>query len=162
MHWKVVAILFGSFVFGMLPSIQPAHAASVNDVLGACDRTPGCGYSQNKKNGDVSGCSKNACFYCPADGKRQCFSVGARANGKGKPGRIDVGGINIEPRNAASSQKGVSNTRKRTGLNQTGLNAINSAKPGSKAQFKESQLGARPAQQPQSAIAGTGRSKRGR
>lgn len=141
----------------MLPSTQLAHAASVNDVLEACDRTPGCGYSQNKKNGDVSGCSKNACFYCPADGKRQCFSVGART--KGKPGHINIGGIGIEPRNAVSSQKGVPDARKGAGLNQTGVSAVNSAKPDNKAQFKETQLGTRPAQQPKSAIMSTGRGR---
>lgn len=79
---------------------QPASAASVNDVLGACDRTPGCSYSQGK-NGDISGCSSNACFYCAADGKRQCVGItdkgkAARAGKGGKGGAIDIGGVKIE------------------------------------------------------------------
>lgn len=61
-------------------------AASINDVLGACDNTPGCGYSINSKNGDISGCSSQTCFYCPNDGKRECFQVGKRVtSGTPKP-----------------------------------------------------------------------------
>ena len=54
-----------------------AQAAPVKKVLTACDNTPGCGYSINKKNGDISGCSSTSgkCFYCPNDGKRQCYAV---------------------------------------------------------------------------------------
>ena len=82
---------------------QPVSAASVNDVLGACDRTAGCGYSQNK-NGDISGCSKNACFYCPADGSRQCTGVTkARTAGKGGKGQVDIGGVKLD--RAGSSSK---------------------------------------------------------
>jgi hypothetical protein len=82
---------------------QPVSAASVNDVLGACDRTPGCGYSQNK-NGDISGCSSNACFYCPADGSRQCTGVTkARTGGKTGKGQVDIGGVKLD--RASSSSK---------------------------------------------------------
>lgn len=65
---------------------SPAGAASRKDVLAACNNTPGCGYSKNKKNGDISGCSINAgkCFYCPNDGKRQCFGVGRQLPPPGK------------------------------------------------------------------------------
>ncbi len=47
------------------------------EVLGACDNTAGCSYSINDKTGDISGCSKTSgkCFYCPNDGKRQCFAI---------------------------------------------------------------------------------------
>lgn len=65
-----------------------AMAASVNAVLGACDNTPGCNYTINDKNGDISGCStgSNTCFYCPNDGKRECFQVGKRVtSGTPKP-----------------------------------------------------------------------------
>lgn len=65
-----------------------APAASVNDVLGACDNTPGCNYTINGKNGDISGCStgSDTCFYCPNDGKRECFAVPARViSGTPKP-----------------------------------------------------------------------------
>lgn len=54
-----------------------AVAAPVKKVLSACDRTSGCNYTINDKNGDISGCSQQSgtCFYCPNDGKRQCFAV---------------------------------------------------------------------------------------
>lgn len=55
-----------------------AEAASRSAVLSACNRTAGCGYTKNDKNGDISGCSRQSgkCFYCPNDGKKQCFGVG--------------------------------------------------------------------------------------
>ncbi|PDT75523.1 hypothetical protein [Bradyrhizobium sp. C9] len=53
---------------------QSASAAPVGAVVKACDRTAGCNYSLNKA-GDLSGCSSKVCFYCPNDGKRQCFPV---------------------------------------------------------------------------------------
>lgn len=55
-----------------------ANAAPIKKVLGACDNTPGCNYKKNKKNGDISGCSTTSgkCFYCPNDGKKQCFAIG--------------------------------------------------------------------------------------
>ncbi len=56
---------------------KPASAAPIGAVVKACDRTAGCNYNVNNKNGDLSGCSKHACFYCPNDGKRQCFPTGA-------------------------------------------------------------------------------------
>lgn len=93
------------FAAGMLWALgqHPASAASVNDVLGACDRTPGCGYSQNK-NGDISGCSKNACFYCPADGSRQCTGVSkARTGGSKGKGQVDIGGVKLD--RASNSSK---------------------------------------------------------
>lgn len=56
-----------------------ASAAPVSDVLGACDKLAKqgqCSYTINDKNGDISGCTKSSsCFYCPNDGKRQCFQV---------------------------------------------------------------------------------------
>lgn len=69
-----------------------ASAAPIQDVLGACDRTPGCSYTANGS-GDVSGCSPHACFYCPNDGKRECFPVGARQVNRGslpglRPGAV--------------------------------------------------------------------------
>lgn len=55
------------------------NATPINKVLGACDNTPGCSYSINKKNGDISGCSTKSkkCFYCANDGKKQCLAVRA-------------------------------------------------------------------------------------
>lgn len=63
-----------------LPLAADAYAAPIKKVLAACDRTPGCGYSIDDKTGDIAGCSKKSgkCFYCPNDGKRQCFAVGRR------------------------------------------------------------------------------------
>ena len=85
---------------------HPALAADVKDVLGACDRTPGCNYSTNKA-GDVTGCSANACFYCANDGKRQCTGVTkARTAGKGSKGQVGqiaIGGVKLDP--AAKSSK---------------------------------------------------------
>ena len=64
----------------------PAEAASRSAVLSACNRTAGCGYTRNKDNGDISGCSRQSgkCFYCPNDGKKQCFGVGRTLPPQGK------------------------------------------------------------------------------
>lgn len=58
-------------------ALLDAEAAPIKKVLGACDNTPGCSYSISDKTGDISGCSTQSgkCFYCPNDGKRQCFAV---------------------------------------------------------------------------------------
>ena len=53
---------------------QSASAAPIGAVVKACDRTEGCNYTLNKA-GDLSGCSKKACFYCLNDGKRQCIGI---------------------------------------------------------------------------------------
>jgi hypothetical protein len=104
------AIILALFAFLALSVPREIHAADVSAVLGACDRTQGCGYSSGK-NGDISGCSKNACFYCPADGSRQCFAVSARGKGKSRPGGVDIGGVKVEPRKgSASTQSGKSPT----------------------------------------------------
>lgn len=64
-----------------------AGAAPVKKVLSACDRTSGCNYTINDKNGDISGCSQQSgtCFYCPNDGKRQCFAVRQPPQGGQRP-----------------------------------------------------------------------------
>ena len=64
-----VATAIALFAFG-----QSASAAPIGAVVKACDRTEGCNYTLNKA-GDLSGCSKKACFYCPNDGKRQCIGI---------------------------------------------------------------------------------------
>jgi hypothetical protein len=68
----------------------PAEAASRSAVLAACNRTAGCGYTKNKDNGDISGCSRQSgkCFYCPNDGKKQCFGVGRTLPAAGKLPKI--------------------------------------------------------------------------
>ena len=72
----LVAVLSLAF-FGELVWGSALNATPIKKVLAACDNTPGCGYSINKKNGDISGCSKTSgkCFYCANDGKRQCVAV---------------------------------------------------------------------------------------
>lgn len=70
------------------PGLNPdAVAAPVKKVLSACDRTSGCNYTINDKNGDISGCSQQSgtCFYCPNDGKRQCFAVRQLPQGGRRP-----------------------------------------------------------------------------
>lgn len=64
-------------VVAMIAMSLEADAAPIKKVLGACDNTPSCSYSINNKTGDISGCStaSGKCFYCPNDGKRQCFAV---------------------------------------------------------------------------------------
>lgn len=66
--------------------VPESEAASRSAVLSACNRTAGCGYSKNDKNGDISGCSRQSgkCFYCPNDGKKQCFGVGRQLPSAGK------------------------------------------------------------------------------
>lgn len=70
-------MIFGAVVFATLGLATAADAAPIKKVLGACDNTPGCSYSISDKTGDISGCSTQSgkCFYCPNDGKRQCFAV---------------------------------------------------------------------------------------
>lgn len=74
---KVFAIAAVAAALAGIGAVGEAHATPIKKVLGACDNTPGCGYSINDKNGDISGCSTKSgkCFYCPNDGKRQCFAV---------------------------------------------------------------------------------------
>jgi hypothetical protein len=76
-HRRLVWAFSGAITLAALAFSSEAAAAPVKKVLGACDNTPGCNYSINDKNGDISGCSTKSgtCFYCPNDGKRQCFAV---------------------------------------------------------------------------------------
>jgi hypothetical protein len=76
---------------------RPAQAADVKDVLKACDRTPGCSYKLTNK--DITGCSKYACFYCPADGSRQCIGI-TKSEAGPVSHRVTIGGVVI---GAASS-----------------------------------------------------------
>jgi hypothetical protein len=92
------AALFAFSLSGIFAaSTVHVHAADATAVLGACDKDPKCGYT-GAKNGDISGCSQHACFYCPADGKHQCFGVGARTKpgGKPRPGPVTIGGVKVE------------------------------------------------------------------
>ena len=114
-----VTFAFFAFLVFSIASSHTTQAADAGAVLGACDRTPGCDYHQ-EKNGDVSGCSKQACFYCPADGKKQCFGVGARTGkGAGKGVAVNVGGVKVEPLPAGKGPVRTSTTVKTGGLKQT-------------------------------------------
>lgn len=90
-------------------------AANVKDVLGACDNTEGCGYSINDKNGDISGCSKQTCFYCPNDGKRECFQVREQAPDGAKPNHL------AGPDNLLTNMGAASAPKKKLG---TGLTTV--------------------------------------
>jgi hypothetical protein len=125
-------LAFSALLAISIASPHVAQAAPVNDVLGACDRTAGCDYKTNKA-GDISGCSKQACFYCPNDGKRECFGVGARAGkaaSKGVAG--SVGGVKIEPMrgkrqvgSAGTSVTGVKTGGKKTNVKTTSSKTTN-------------------------------------
>jgi hypothetical protein len=93
-----------------LAFLQEADAASVNAVLSACDRTEGCGYSINDKNGDISGCSKSGCFYCANDGKRECVGVSqaSRAGVKGRPAAVNIGGVKLSPQPRSAGKAAIS------------------------------------------------------
>jgi hypothetical protein len=84
---RFLPILSAALIVSALTSFaSPAEAASRSAVLSACNRTAGCGYTKNKDNGDISGCSRQSgkCFYCPNDGKKQCFGVGRTLPPAGK------------------------------------------------------------------------------
>lgn len=90
-------VLIASAFFSTPAFAKGRNHASAAAVLGACDRTAGCSYTQNP-NGDISGCSQKSgtCFYCSADGKGQCFQVRKRGS-RGKLGNGTIGGVKLAP-----------------------------------------------------------------
>jgi hypothetical protein len=93
---KVLIPIFGSLVLvaGLFLS-PPARAASVDEVVAACDKMadakPGsCNYTTDDKG--LGGCTRNGCFYCPADGSRQCHATRV-VGGKGK--NVHIGGLKM-------------------------------------------------------------------
>jgi len=85
----VAALVVSSFAFS-----PAARAASVEQVVAACDKmaeaNPGsCNYVATD-NG-LGGCTKNGCFYCPADGSRQCHATLV----KGKTSIVHVGPLKM-------------------------------------------------------------------
>jgi hypothetical protein len=54
----------------------PSRAASVDDVVRACDNMYGRGEKCNYRiqGNSMVGCTKNVIFDCPANGSRQCTS----------------------------------------------------------------------------------------
>ena len=78
-----------------------AGAASVEEVVAACDKMdaakPGsCRYTTDDKG--LGGCTRNGCFYCPADGSRQCHATRTTAKPptSGKPEFVvKIGSIHL-------------------------------------------------------------------
>jgi hypothetical protein len=92
-----IALMAAAFLYA-----APASAAPVEDVIGACDRTAGCDY-KIKGNG-ISGCSPTACFYCPADGSRQCTQTGkGGGQARTQPGGNPSGGVTPPPQTTGST-----------------------------------------------------------
>lgn len=85
--------------FSVMALATPALAETkpVEVVIGACDAVADkdpkkCGYSAGD-NGDIAGCFKGgSCFYCPADGSRQCTMVRIGNVGPGLGGLGGLGG----------------------------------------------------------------------
>ena len=73
----------------------PARAAPVEDVVAACDKMadekPGsCRYTVTKDG--LGGCTRNGCFFCPADGKRQCYPMRSSSQGGS---HVEVGPVKM-------------------------------------------------------------------
>ena len=91
---KAVIFAFAPIALMTVALSTPAIAdANVKDVLGACDRTPGCNYTINKKDGVISGCSTQSgvCFNCGKDGK--CSGTDPKARKVGKGRAVNIGGV---------------------------------------------------------------------
>ena len=61
LHGSLLLAAFAIAGSAALPT--PAAAAKTSDVLAACKRTKGCGWS-TWNDGTIVGCSPNACFKC--------------------------------------------------------------------------------------------------
>ena len=90
-----VSVMLVTFMMSSLP----ARAASVEEVVAACDKMdaakPGsCTMATDGKG--LGGCTKNGCFYCPADGSRQCHATRTGHN-TGKPDVVvSIGSIQLK------------------------------------------------------------------
>jgi hypothetical protein len=90
---RISKLVLGSLMLLTLFIGSPfARGASVEQVVAACDKMdaakPGSCTLAADEHG-IGGCTKNVCFYCPADGSRQCHAT--RVAGKpGKPGTSEV------------------------------------------------------------------------
>jgi len=88
-------------LLAVLVFTSPASAASVEEVVAACDKMdaakPGsCRYTTDDKG--LGGCTRNGCFYCPADGSRQCHATRTTAKPptSGKPEFVvKIGSIHL-------------------------------------------------------------------
>jgi hypothetical protein len=113
---KATILTFASLaVMTALTVSTPTMAdANVKDVTAACDRTPGCSYSVNKKTGNIEGCSTQSgvCFQCGQD--RKCTGTDPKRVGTGKGKPMNIGGVNLSPDKAPPKGK--------TGTKVTGKN----------------------------------------
>jgi hypothetical protein len=89
------SLLLAAFAIASAVALStPASAADAGAVIGACDRTPGCVYSQ-AQDGTLVGCSPNACFVCPHDGSHQCHAT--RTGDKSGRRGVTIGGVKLSP-----------------------------------------------------------------
>ena len=92
---KIAITFMGSLVLVASAMFSlPARAASVDEVVAACDKMadakPGsCNYTTDDKG--LGGCTRNGCFYCPADGSRQCHATRVAGKSKG----VHIAGIRL-------------------------------------------------------------------
>jgi hypothetical protein len=80
-------------MFATIFMSSPADAASVEQVVAACDKmdaaNPGsCNYTTDCCG--LGGCTANGCFYCPADGSRQCHATRVGGGQTVKAGETNV------------------------------------------------------------------------
>jgi len=109
-------VVFGLAQLALIVASTVSHAATVEQVTAACDRTKGCNYHTDN-NGDLVGCStgSHTCFTC--SGKtRECQAIAKRGDGSTKPGKAgNIGGVQIP---AGSQPKSVSHTPQKTSSSQ--------------------------------------------
>jgi hypothetical protein len=91
MRKVTVFAFFSVMLLTFLISASTARAASVEQVIAACDKMDAakagsCNIAASDKG--IGGCTANGCFFCPADGSRQCYATLTR----GKPGKIGTAG----------------------------------------------------------------------
>jgi hypothetical protein len=92
---KISVVAAVVFVSSSLLSLS-VRAASVEQVVAACDKMadakPGsCNYVADDKG--LGGCTRNGCFYCPADGSRQCHATRSAGKTRGPNVVVKVGTV---------------------------------------------------------------------
>jgi len=98
---KIAIVAVPLMLLAVVVFSSPASAASVEEVVAACDKMdaakPGsCRYTTDDKG--LGGCTRNGCFYCPADGSRQCHATRTTAKPptSGKPEFVvKIGSIHL-------------------------------------------------------------------
>jgi hypothetical protein len=97
LHGSLLLAAFAIAGSAALPT--PAAAAKTSDVLAACKRTKGCGWS-TWNDGTIVGCSPNACFKC-SGGK--CHQIDRTEPGGQK--NVSAVGTAVGPASSASATK---------------------------------------------------------